>query len=57
MSKVIITARAHEHLMTRLQELGYEVVYQPTITLEELEKREKTLPKILPKVLAVKCEN
>ena len=37
MSKVIITAKAHEFLMTRLQQLGYEVLYQPTITTEELE--------------------
>ncbi len=37
MKKVIITARAHEWLMTRLGELGYEVLYQPSIANDELE--------------------
>ena len=33
---VIITARAHDILMTTLQQKGYEVLYQPQITYESL---------------------
>lgn len=36
MRKVIITARAHEHLHEQLQRHGYEILYQPQITYEEL---------------------
>lgn len=38
MKKVIITAKAHEYLLNRLQQYGYEVIYQPQINYEELEK-------------------
>ncbi|HUR65720.1 MAG TPA: NAD(P)-dependent oxidoreductase [Chitinophagaceae bacterium] len=38
MRKVIITAKAHESLMTHLQHSGYEVMYKPAISYEELEK-------------------
>jgi D-3-phosphoglycerate dehydrogenase len=34
--KVIITAKCHEYLQQKLQEGGYEVIYQPTISYEEL---------------------
>lgn len=36
MSKVIITGKSHEILMNRLQEKGFEVVYAPDITPDEL---------------------
>jgi D-3-phosphoglycerate dehydrogenase len=36
MNRVIITAKAHEHLLLRLKEGGYEVVYKPAISYEEL---------------------
>lgn len=38
MRKVIITAKAHEYLMTHLRQAGYEVLYEPTISYEELGK-------------------
>ncbi len=38
MSKVIITANAHEILRDRLRETGREVIYQPAITYSELEE-------------------
>nr|WP_294905240.1 NAD(P)-dependent oxidoreductase [uncultured Lacibacter sp.] len=34
--RVIITAKCHDYLQTRLKEGGYDVVYAPTITYEEL---------------------
>ncbi|GAC1440302.1 MAG: 2-hydroxyacid dehydrogenase [Sediminibacterium sp.] len=34
--KVIITAKAHEYLLQRLKEAGYEVLYEPAITYEML---------------------
>lgn len=37
MRKVIITAPAHEYLMTRLKEQGFEPVYVPDIEYESLE--------------------
>lgn len=36
MKKVIITAKAHDHLAAVLQSQGYEVVYHPDITYEGL---------------------
>jgi D-3-phosphoglycerate dehydrogenase len=36
MKKVIITARTHDHLSSRLQQHGFEVLYKPLITYEEL---------------------
>ncbi|MBL7748609.1 MAG: hydroxyacid dehydrogenase, partial [Chitinophagaceae bacterium] len=36
MSKVIITGKSHEILMNRLQDKGFEVIYAPDITPEEL---------------------
>lgn len=36
MKKVIITARTHEYLMDRLQQQGYTVLYQPSVTYNEL---------------------
>lgn len=34
--QVLITARAHEHLVTQLAQRGYEVLYEPQITPDEL---------------------
>lgn len=36
MKKVIITARVHDYLVTKLQQHGYEIIDKPTITYEEL---------------------
>jgi D-3-phosphoglycerate dehydrogenase len=36
MSKIIITAKAHDILMTRLQQAGKNVLYLPTISYDEL---------------------
>ena len=34
--KILITAPVHEFLLERLQTLGFEVIYQPSITYDEL---------------------
>jgi len=36
MKKAIITAKVHDHLVERLRESGYEPIYDPKITYEEL---------------------
>lgn len=36
MQKVIITAKVHDELRTQLQQHGYEVIYNPVISYEEL---------------------
>jgi len=36
MKKVIVTAKAHEYLLTQLKQHGYEVLYQPQLTYDEL---------------------
>ena len=37
--KVIITAKCHDYLQGKLREGGYEVIYAPTISYEELTKQ------------------
>lgn len=37
-SRILITAKAHDFLATSLQKKGYEVIYQPEITYDELTK-------------------
>ena len=36
MRKVIITAKAHDYLLSRLTQQGFDVIYQPQISYEEL---------------------
>jgi D-3-phosphoglycerate dehydrogenase len=36
MKKVIVTAKAHEYLLTQLKQHGYEVLYQPQLSYDEL---------------------
>lgn len=43
MRKVIITGKCHELLINHLREKGYEVVYAPDITQEELEANAATI--------------
>lgn len=38
MRKAIITAKAHEYLQERLKNAGYDVIYDPKISYEELSK-------------------
>ncbi len=41
--KAIITAKAHEYLIDQLEQRGYSVIYQPTITYEELTAQIETV--------------
>ena len=35
-SRILISAPTHEHLLDRLSQLGYQLVYRPDISYEEL---------------------
>ena len=36
MKKVIVTAKAHDYLLSRLAQQGFDVIYKPQISYEEL---------------------
>ena len=38
MKKALITDRVHQHLIAGLEEMGYDVEYEPTITLDQVKE-------------------
>ena len=38
MKKALITDRVHQHLIVGLEEMGYDVEYEPTITLDQVKE-------------------
>ena len=53
MKKALITDRVHQHLIAGLEEIGYDVEYEPTITLDQV----KEIISLYEGIIAYKFKN